>query len=54
MAKALAMSSAATLITPEMKEDLKIYKANNLITNYKHRRLFKPPNYGNRGAARKY
>ncbi|MDR1945093.1 MAG: hypothetical protein LBQ59_03260 [Candidatus Peribacteria bacterium] len=48
MAKALAMSNAATLITPEMKEDLKIYKANNLITNYKHRRLFKPSNYGNR------
>jgi hypothetical protein len=48
MVKALAMSNAAILITPVMKEDLKIYKSNNLITNYKHRWLFKPSNYGNR------
>jgi hypothetical protein len=38
------MSNAASLITPEMKDDLQIYKSNNIITSYKKRRLFKPPN----------
>jgi hypothetical protein len=34
MAKALPMSNAASLITPEMKEDLQIYKSNIIITSY--------------------
>jgi hypothetical protein len=44
MAKALALSNAASLITPEMKDDLQIYKSNNIISKYKKRRIFKPPN----------
>jgi hypothetical protein len=44
MAKALAMSNAPSLIAPEMKEDLQIYKSNNIITSYKKRRIFKPSN----------
>jgi hypothetical protein len=47
MAKALAMSNAATLITPEMKDDLQNYKSNN-ISNYKKRRIFGPPNNNRR------
>jgi hypothetical protein len=31
MAKALAMSNAASLIIPEMKEDLQVYKSNNIL-----------------------
>jgi hypothetical protein len=44
MAKALAMSNAVTLRTPEMKDDLRIYKSNYIVTNHKKRRIFKPPN----------
>jgi hypothetical protein len=35
MAKALSMSNAATLITPTMKDNLQIYKSNNIFSNYK-------------------
>jgi hypothetical protein len=37
------MSNAASLITSEMKEDLQIYKSNN-IRSYKKWQIFKPPN----------
>jgi hypothetical protein len=35
MAKALTMLNAATLITPAMKDDIQIYRSNNVISNYK-------------------
>jgi hypothetical protein len=35
MAKALAMSNAESLITPAMKDDMHIYRSNNIISNYK-------------------
>jgi hypothetical protein len=44
MAKSLSLSNAASLITPEMKEDLQVYRSNNIFSNYKKRRIFKPPN----------
>jgi hypothetical protein len=48
MVKVLAMLNAATLITPAMKDDLEIYRSNNIISNYKKWRIFKPPNNNRR------
>jgi hypothetical protein len=48
MNKALVISNAATLITPAMKEDLQIYKSNNIKSNYRKWRIFKPPNNNRR------